>query len=569
MKLDHPQIEIDALAAVIRESIAKQQNGSEIIEATDAAGDQSGQLIPQLKLQHDFHPRNDDRYHVNELLQYHDRAFLAAAYRAILKRPPDEAEFLRDRKRLQTGHLNKIDLLAMLKSSPEGRAKGVEVEGLAMPALIRRLGRLPLLGYAISLAIGIVRLPKQIRDQRQFADYVTAQNQQLEDFINAVSKRVADGSDRVSRLDETLATNVSRLDETLARQEARLDKSDARQNTIHKQQSEFEKTTASRFGALDQLLSRLSAQSQDLAQVQQELANQIKLNKEIFLARIDAETGHRLEQRQLISEQYELLRTTQRKLSGEIDRLHAELRHARTELSLQSRNIDRMTPVQPQPAPSDSHLLDALYAALEDRFRGARADIKKQFEHYLQYVGEAAPVIDLGCGRGEWLEILNEAGIAARGVDTNVVQVEFCRSRGLEVIEGDFIAYLQSLDNESAGAITGFHIIEHLSIENLVRLLNESLRVLKPGGVVIFETPNPENVLVGSNFFYLDPTHHHPLPGELMEFLLQNRGFHPVKILNLHPFDSGRVTGYGALTERFNGYFYGPMDYAVVAWKIG
>ena len=550
MKWDSPQIETDALAAVIRESIARQKTDSAIIESSGPAGEQSDSRIPQLKLQPDFHPRSDDHYHVNDLLQYHDRLFLAAAYRSILKRPPDEAEFLRDRKRLQTGNFNKIDLLAMLKSSPEGRLKNVRIDGLTVPALIRRLGRLPLLGYAINLAIGIVRLPRQIRDQRQFADYVMAQNQQVADFINT-------SSNEVSRLNETFAKEVSRLDETLAKQ---LDESNARYSTIHHHQLEFEKASDARFDAMDQLLAR----------TQQELKNQIQVSKEILLARIDNETGHRLEQRQLISEQHGSLQASQRKLLAEIERLQIEARQARTELALQSRNIDRVTnpPSASSKPASDTHMLDALYAALEERFRGTRSDIKEQFKHYLQYVGDAAPVIDLGCGRGEWLEILNEAGITSRGVDTNQVQVELCRSRGLEVIEGDFIGYLQSLENESAGAITGFHIIEHLSIENLVRLLNESLRVLRPGGVVIFETPNPDNVLVGSNFFYLDPTHHHPLPAELMQFLLQNRGFHPIKILNLHPFESGRVTGYGAVTERFNGYFYGPMDYAVVAWKI-
>ena len=84
--------------------------------------------------------------------------------------------------------------------------------------------------------------------------------------------------------------------------------------------------------------------------------------------------------------------------------------------------------------------------------------------------------------------------------------------------------------------------------------------------MAIFETPNHENVLVGSNFFYLDPTHKHPLPSELMQFLFDNRGFDPVEILNVHPWDSGRVAGEGELAERFNGLLYGPMDYAVLGW---
>jgi O-antigen chain-terminating methyltransferase len=213
--------------------------------------------------------------------------------------------------------------------------------------------------------------------------------------------------------------------------------------------------------------------------------------------------------------------------------------------------------------------LDGLYAALEDRFRGSREEIKERFKVYLPYVEPVrdSVVIDLGCGRGEWLELLKEVGINARGVETNVVAVEQCRARGLEVVETDLLAHLQSLAGASAGAITGFHIIEHVSIETLVTLIDEALRVLRPGGVAIFETPNPENVIVGSNFFYLDPTHKHPLPSELMQFLFDNRGFDRVEVLNLHPWETGRVAGEGELAERFNGLFYGPMDYAVVAQK--
>ena len=129
------------------------------------------------------------------------------------------------------------------------------------------------------------------------------------------------------------------------------------------------------------------------------------------------------------------------------------------------------------------------------------------------------------------------------------------------------LTHLHTVADASVGAVTGFHVIEHISIDALVNLLDEVMRVLRDGGIAIFETPNPENVVVGSNYFYLDPTHHHPLPSELMQFLFDNRGFDRVEVLNLHPWDSGRVAGEGELAERFNGYFFGPMDYAIVGHK--
>lgn len=484
IKPEQPRIEIDDLTAVIRETIAaqKHENGSAVTSSVSESRVQSA--APELKLQPDFQPRSNNRYHIADLLRYHDRAFVENAYRAILKRSPDATESARDLKRIRSGEFNKIDLLATLRYANEGKAKGVELDGLTAPALVRRLGRLPLVGYFVRLAIALVRLPNQIRDQREFAGYILSQNQQIADFINGVSARVAECNQGLARLEEKLSSQVALINQGLEKQ-------------LHEQRA----------------------------------------SRETIEGRIAAEK--------------ELLNT-------QIEEIHVQTAHLQTLIE----------ELQREP---DFHYLDALYAALEDRFRGSREEIKDRFRVYLPHV-EAARVsgdaIDLGCGRGEWLELLSETGTRARGVEQNRVLIEQCRQRGLEVVDADMLAHLRGLPDESAGLITGFHIIEHLSIDALVSLLDEALRVLRPGGAVVFETPNPENVLVGSNFFYLDPTHHHPLPNELMQFLVESRGFQRIEVLNLHPWDSGRVAGEGELAERFNGYFFGPMDYAILGWKL-
>ena len=477
IKPEQPRIEIDDLAAVIRESIAAQKhhdgpgfaNGSPAESAAPST-------FPELKLQPDFQARSNNRYHISDLLRYHDRAFVDNSYRAILKRPPDATEFARDLKRLRSGEVNKIDLLATLRYSTEGKAKGVELDGLSIPALVRQLGHLPIIGYFVRLAIALVRLPHQVRDQREFAGYVLSQNQQIADFINVLSARVAEFSQALS----TQSTLLHEMRETFGQQLA-------------------EHTTETQ--KIEPRIEKRIAGERELTESQIEKVR----------ARIYGSAVKGLETQQL----------------------------------------------------------DALYAALEDRFRGTREEIKERFRIYLPYVQALSDplVIDLGSGRGEWLELLKEAGIKAHGVEKNRLSIAQCRERGLDVVEDDFIAHLRTLGDTSAGAITGFHIIEHVSIDALVTLLDEVRRVLRPGGLAIFETPNPDNVLVGSNFFYVDPTHHHPLPSELMQFLFDNRGFHPVEVLNLHPWDSGRVAGEGELAERFNGYFFGPMDYAILGWK--
>jgi SAM-dependent methyltransferase len=109
-----------------------------------------------------------------------------------------------------------------------------------------------------------------------------------------------------------------------------------------------------------------------------------------------------------------------------------------------------------------------------------------------------------------------------------------CLELGFDVVEADLIQFLRHQNSNSFGAITGFHIVEHLTLKALVSLLDESLRVLKPGGVVIFETPNPENLLVGASLFYADPTHGHPLFPDTLRFIAEYRGFTGIRTLKLH-----------------------------------
>jgi O-antigen chain-terminating methyltransferase len=220
--------------------------------------------------------------------------------------------------------------------------------------------------------------------------------------------------------------------------------------------------------------------------------------------------------------------------------------------------------------------LDALYVNLTDRFRGSREDIKERLKVYLPIVQDnnlgssESPVLDLGCGRGEWLDILRENKLSAQGVDLNPLLVESCRENELEVFESDIFEHLRTVPDQTLGAVTAFHLVEHLPFDDLIKLLDETLRVLKSGGVAIYETPNPENVHVGSCNFYHDPTHRNPIPSQLLKFMVESRGFCRVNIMLLHPFDekSKLSDDDSEVVQRFNEYFYGPQDYAVVGFKV-
>lgn len=183
--------------------------------------------------------------------------------------------------------------------------------------------------------------------------------------------------------------------------------------------------------------------------------------------------------------------------------------------------------------------MDALYSAFEDRFRGPESLIQARVRPYLQLVRECgagtvgAPVVDVGCGRGEWLALLRDEGLHARGVDLNSRFVKDAAARGMEVIEGDAIDVLRAMPAGSVGAITSMHLVEHLPFERVVELIDACHHVLRPGGVLILETPNPENLDVATLYFYMDPTHRNPLPPEMLRWVVQARGYPDARIERL------------------------------------
>lgn len=220
-----------------------------------------------------------------------------------------------------------------------------------------------------------------------------------------------------------------------------------------------------------------------------------------------------------------------------------------------------------------AHRLDDLYLALENRFRGSTAEIAARSRRYLPLIGGLAPVregrdvLDIGCGRGEWLKQLGDAGLRARGVDLNIAMVDAARQAGQEAMAGDAIAHLESLAAGSLGAVTGFHVIEHLAFADLVRLLDATRRALAPGGAILFETPNPECITVGAYSFHLDPTHVRPLPPVFAGFLAEARGFGEVRIIRTDADCDLEADAAGFQPVDVNDWFQMPLDYAVFARK--
>ncbi|PSL14114.1 O-antigen chain-terminating methyltransferase [Marinobacterium halophilum] len=218
----------------------------------------------------------------------------------------------------------------------------------------------------------------------------------------------------------------------------------------------------------------------------------------------------------------------------------------------------------------DNMDISAFYVAFEDACRGTREEIRAKMTPWLAYLPKPESggnrVLDIGCGRGEWLQLLGEQHYLATGLDINPVMVNSCLEQGLDVCAEDALAWLRAQPDASLCAITAFHVIEHVPFELLLRWTTEARRVLQPGGVLIFETPNPENLLVGSHTFYHDPTHRNPITPALLEFLAEYCGYTNSELVRLHPYpEDARVSGNDPLTERVNGHLCGPQDIALVA----
>jgi SAM-dependent methyltransferase len=220
------------------------------------------------------------------------------------------------------------------------------------------------------------------------------------------------------------------------------------------------------------------------------------------------------------------------------------------------------------------------YFAFESRMRGSTEEIARRLRPYVDDLREAAPVLDLGCGRGELLRLLRDAGVEARGVDANADMVAYARGEGLDVGHADALEYLAGLPDASLGAVVSVQVVEHLPPPALLRLLELAATRLRPGGLLLLETLNPASPLALRNYF-ADLTHAQPLVPETLVMLVQSVGLREteVRFLNAPPeeerlqpvqlsedpaFDEAR-RALAANVGRLNEQLFGPLDYAVIA----
>jgi SAM-dependent methyltransferase len=258
----------------------------------------------------------------------------------------------------------------------------------------------------------------------------------------------------------------------------------------------------------------------------------------------------------------------ERRFAGELERfrleserlIHNELRVVRQRLALSAGG-----PPPAAPAPPPAPQLDWLRFA--GRFRGSEEYVKQSQRWYIERFRGCRNVLDLGCGRGEFLELAAEAGIPARGVDISDELVALARAKGLAVERADLLDFLGELADHTLDGLFCAHVIEHLPAERLPRLVELVAKKLCRGGVLAIETPNPECLASLARHFFIDPTHTRPVPASLLVFYLEEAGFGQIEVRPLAP----AVDSFPALAElpeAFRSAFFGGLDYAVLARRL-
>lgn len=241
--------------------------------------------------------------------------------------------------------------------------------------------------------------------------------------------------------------------------------------------------------------------------------------------------------------------------------------------------LERLIQGEPLRVASDpvieAALPDALAAASRrflDTFRGPAEEISARLGTLVPLLSAHAPVLDIGCGRGELLDLVRAAGRDGRGIDGDPAMVEACRRAGLSVTQGDAVNALEAWAPASLGAVTAIHLLEHLPASAWMRFVVAARAALRPGGILVVECPNPESLRVGAELFWLDPTHRVPIHPQALEFVLRGVGFEIVESLRLHPFPPdqsllrpGQDAALAELAARLDTWLSGPRDFRIVA----
>jgi O-antigen chain-terminating methyltransferase len=264
----------------------------------------------------------------------------------------------------------------------------------------------------------------------------------------------------------------------------------------------------------------------------------------------------------------------QKRLWADLEKMHTEVEriiHSELRMIRQRAHIAATAPpdsAQPvAPAAPGNPALAFDYARFAERFRGSEEYVTAGQQFYRPYFQGCRNVLDIGCGRGEFLKMMRHAGVSARGIELSTESVAACKLQGLDAEVADAFPYLAALPAGSLDGIFCSQVVEHLPPERLPELIRLCAAALAPGGTIAIETPNPECLAIFATHFYLDPTHTRPVPHPLLIFYLEEFGVGNIELRRLSPAKDS-MPELASLPEEFRDAFFGSLDYAVIGRKL-
>ena len=227
--------------------------------------------------------------------------------------------------------------------------------------------------------------------------------------------------------------------------------------------------------------------------------------------------------------------------------------------------------------PNDSNALSSAYVGFEDQFRGSADDVRARLLEYVPIFAGASDVLDVGCGRGEFLRLLDEHGVSARGIDLNQAMVDVCRDQGLQAAVADLLPYLRSLPDGSLGGLFAAQVVEHLQPGYLTQFLDAAFDKLRPGAAIVLETINPACWFAFFESYVRDITHVRPLHPDTLKFLLVAAGFQDVGVRYEAPYPEHEklqrviapvlgdaAEALNANVDKLNSLLFTYLDYAAI-----
>lgn len=402
------------------------------------------------------------------LQELDDEALVRAAYRYLTGHPIEPEQLTHYLTQLRGGE-DRFDLLAAIYTSPEGRQHAPAVPGLRRALLKRKVRRIPLIGRLLSLLLDVIGLPG--RQQRDNARYLRAQH------------RLA--------LQAILLQQQGHLLEWHQRQDEQL------------------------LMRIETLEGQREAQEAVLVTLERAIATQAQLEQDVR-ARLDGQD------------------TVLAGATTELTLARVQQTRIEQEIRMRLGVLESAPPSTDALQMPSTGLPVALEYSLHERFSLDEYALRGLLGFYLPMIEECPPVqsglplVELGCGDGTWLAAL-PASIERLGVECNPAQVAIAQGKGLEIAQAEALGWLSAQPDASLGSLCAFDLVERLSISQLSTLLDEALRVLVPGGLLLLQALDPAHP-ASASAFWLDPMRRQPLPAPLLDFLYQYKGFVQVSI---------------------------------------